>query len=106
MANQSDIKLTKTVVEGAEPGAKRYLLWDSSTKGFGVRIGVSGIKTFVVKYLAEGGGRSAPQRFFTIGQFGPLTVELARKRAKEILASALMGKDPFRTAMPNVGKCG
>ncbi|MAB09438.1 MAG: integrase [Hyphomonas sp.] len=94
MAKQSEIKLTKTVVDAAEPGAKRYVLWDSDTKGFGIRIGVSGVKTFVVKYLAEGGGRSAPQRFFTIGQFGPLTVELARKRAKEIVASALMGKDP------------
>lgn len=94
MAKQSEIKLTKTVVDAAEPRAKRYMLWDSDTKGFGVRIGVSGVKTFVVKYLADGGGRSAPQRFFTIGQFGPLTVELARKRAKEIVASALMGKDP------------
>lgn len=94
MAKQSEIKLTKTVVDGAEPRAKRYMLWDSDTKGFGVRIGVSGVKTFVVKYLAEGGGRNAPQRFFTIGQFGSLTVELARKRAKEIVASALMGKDP------------
>lgn len=94
MAKQSEIKLTKTVVDAAEPRAKRYVLWDRDTKGFGVRIGVSGVKTFIVKYLAEGGGRSAPQRFFTIGQFGPLTVELARKRAKEIVASALMGKDP------------
>ncbi|OYX52367.1 MAG: integrase [Sphingomonas sp. 32-66-10] len=94
MAKQSEIKLTKTVVDAAEPRAKRYMLWDSDTKGFGVRVGVSGVKTFVVKYLAEGGGRNAPQRFFTIGQFGPLTVELARKRAKEIVASALMGKDP------------
>ncbi|OCC23715.1 integrase [Croceicoccus estronivorus] len=94
MAKQSEIKITKKVVDAAEPGAKRYVLWDSDTKGFGVRIGVSGVKTFVVKYLAEGGGRSAPQRFFTIGQFGPLTVELARKRAREIVASVLMGKDP------------
>lgn len=94
MANLSGIKLTKTVVDAAKPRTKRYMLWDNDTKGFGVRVGVSGVKTFVVKYLAEGGGRSAPQRFFTIGQFGPLTVELARKKAKEIVASALMGKDP------------
>ena len=94
MSIPSEVRLTKTLVDASVAGSKRQILWDSETKGFGVRIGLGGQKTFFVKYRAEGGGRTAPQRMFTIGQFGPLTVELARKRAKEILALALTGGDP------------
>ncbi|MDE8652208.1 tyrosine-type recombinase/integrase [Novosphingobium album (ex Liu et al. 2023)] len=90
----SEVKLTKTVIDAAEPREQRYSLWDSELKGFGVRIGVGGVKTFVAKYLAEGGGRRAPQRFYSIGRVGALTVEQARRRAKEIIGAAANGQDP------------
>ncbi|RSU78944.1 integrase [Sphingomonas sp. S-NIH.Pt3_0716] len=90
----SEVKLTRTVINAAEPRERRYSLWDSELKGFGVRIGAGGVKTFVAKYLAEGGGRRAPQRFYSIGRVGALTVEQARRRAKEIIGAAANGQDP------------
>jgi integrase len=43
---------------------------------------------------ANGGGRSATQRVVTIGRFGTLTAEQARKQAKTILGGAATGSDP------------
>lgn len=36
----------------------------------------------------------APERFMTVGRFGTLTVEDARKKARQLLASATVGNDP------------
>jgi integrase len=88
------VLLTKTVVDAAEKAEKRYHLWDSELAGFGLRVEPTGIKTFIAKYRANGGGRSATQRVVTIGRFGKLTADLARKQAKKILASAVIGNDP------------
>lgn len=87
-------RLTKTVVDSAEMTDKRYMVWDSELAGFAVRIEPSGTKSFVVRYRADGGGRTAPQRFVTIGRFGNLTVEEARKEAKKVLGRIAVGEDP------------
>lgn len=94
MASPKSVLITKRLLEASVAQTKRYEIWDSQISGFGVRVGPSGIKTFVVRYRADGGGRSAPKRFISIGRFGALTVELARKRAKEVLAAAALGEDP------------
>lgn len=87
-------RLTKTTIDLAQPRDRRYELWDAELAGFGIRIERSGVKTFVIRYRADGGGRSAPRRFMTVGRFGTLTVEQARKRARELLAAATVGDDP------------
>lgn len=56
--------------------------------------GKSGTKTFVARYRADGGGRTAPRRFATIGRFGVLTVDEARKHARMLLGAAAKGDDP------------
>ena len=94
MASPKSVLITKRLLDASVAQSKRYEIWDSQIPGFGVRVGPSGIKTFVVRYRADGGGRSAPKRFVSIGRFGALTVELARKRAKEVLAAAALGEDP------------
>lgn len=94
MPANSKVRLTKTVVDSAEPTDKRYMVWDSDLAGFAVRIESSGTKTFVIRYRADGGGRSAPQRFVSIGRFGNLTVEEARKEAKKVLGRIAVGEDP------------
>ena len=73
MARRIGVALTKRVVDAAEKKDKRYYLWDSELSGFGLRVETSGAKTFIVRYRAEGGGRSAAQRFVTVGRYGPLT---------------------------------
>ena len=88
------IVLTKRTVDAADVGPKRYDLWDSKLPGFGLRVEASGTKTFIARYRADGGGRSAARRFLTIGRFGTLTVEEARKQAKTVLGAAAKGEDP------------
>jgi integrase len=94
MADQTAIRLSKTVVDAAKAHETRYEIWDNELSGFGVRIAQTGSKTFIIRYRAEGGGRNAPRRFMTVGRFGTLTVEQARKKAKELLAAATVGDDP------------
>ena len=94
MAKRIGVLLTKRVIDAASPKDKRYYVWDSALSGFGVRIGTSGDKTFIVRYRAEGGGRSAAQRFVTVGRYGTLAPEQARKHAKTILGGVAKGDDP------------
>lgn len=94
MAKRIGVLLTKRVVDAAEARNDRYHVWDSLLPGFGLRIEKSGAKTFIVRYRADGGGRTAAQRFVTVGRYGPLTPEQARKRARTILGGVAKGEDP------------
>jgi len=53
------MRLQKRSVDAAAPKDKRYTLWDSDLGGFGVRVEVSGVKSYVVRYRPGSGGRSA-----------------------------------------------
>lgn len=95
--SETIVQLTKRVIDAAQPRDKHYDLWDSDLAGFGIRIGVGGAKSFFIRYRAEGGGRRAPRRHVTIGRYGTaLTVEQARRKAKEQLAQAMVGNDPAK----------
>lgn len=71
------------------PG-KDYSVWDSELAGFGVRIKPSGKKSFQIKYRTESGR----QRKTTLGSYGQLTVEQARKLAQAELGQVAAGQDP------------
>ena len=94
MSKRNGVLLTKTVVDAAEKVDKRYHVWDSELAGFGLRVEPTGAKTFIAKYRANGGGRTATQRVVTIGRFGTLTADQARKQAKRVLGGAAVGSDP------------
>ncbi|GGF15110.1 integrase [Aliidongia dinghuensis] len=94
MAKRVGVLLTKRTVDAAEKKDKRYYVWDSELSGFGLRVETSGAKTFIVRYRAEGGGRTAAQRFVTIGRHGLLTPDAARKQAKVVLGGVAKGEDP------------
>ena len=83
-------KLTQTTVESAvcPEGKKDVLLFDSVTRGFGLRVGKSGTKIFIAQFRTATGVRRA-----VIGPFGVLAVEEARKKAKVILGAAADGRD-------------
>jgi integrase len=88
-------KLDKRTIDGAAPrGAGAYFLWDGELPGFGVRVDPTGGKVFVVRYLAEGGGRGAPQRQKTLGRYGELTLAQARELARDVRAEVRQGGDP------------
>jgi len=90
------MKLTKTVCDKATYQGKGkkgfYAVWDGQLRGFGLRITPSGTKSFIVFYRTGG-----KQRIITIGRFGVLTVDQARKRAQEILVEVTRGNDPAAT---------
>lgn len=94
MAKSEPVKLTKRSVDATQPGEKRYIVWDSELKGFGLRVLPSGVKTYIVIYRAGGGGRNAPQREFTIGRHGPITPDAARAEANRLLGRVRLGGDP------------
>src|SRR5262249_47430372 len=94
MEKRRSARLIKRLVDTAVSRASRYHLWDSELSGFGLRVETSGTKTFIVRYRADGGGRTAPRRFIKIGRFGTLTVDEARRRAKVLLGAAANGEDP------------
>ena len=87
-------RLAKRTLDALEPTDARYTVWDGELKGFGVRVEASGRKTFVVRYRADGGGRRAPLRQVSLGTFGQITAEQARKMAKDALAAVRQGGDP------------
>ncbi len=94
MAKPNSAPVTKRMIDQAEPRDERYHIWDGSLGGFGLRVEASGRKSFILRYRAEGGGRSAPRRFMTIGRYGTLTLDEARKKARLILSAAAIGQDP------------
>jgi integrase len=87
----AEARLTKIVVDKLQPAAKEYVLWCGKLPGFGCRVRTSGTKTFIVQFRV--GGRNSPIRKKTLGTYGKVTVEQARKYAEKYLASAELGED-------------
>lgn len=94
MGEKSKIKLTREVCENATPRDAQYEIWDSELAGFGLRIMPSGLRSFIVRYRAGGGGRTAIRRTYTLGRHGILTIDQARKQGKAILGAVANGQDP------------
>ncbi len=89
---QNGIKLTKTIVDKLEanPGKPQSFFRDDSLKGFALRITASGVKSFIVETRINGKVKRV-----TLGKYGALTVEEARKQAKGLLGSVARGEDPI-----------
>lgn len=87
------MKLTKSSIErlNAQNG-KQVFYRDSALPGFALRITPAGTKSFIVEKRVNGKGRRV-----TIGQYGLITVEEARKKALTILADMAQGHDPAET---------
>lgn len=87
-------KITKRVVDGAEPGEATYLVRDIEVKGFVLVVTRAGAKSYAVDYRF-GSGRGSPKRRLTIGKHGsPWTPETARIEAKRLLTEVAAGRDP------------
>src|SRR6202030_1621119 len=82
-------KLTKRVVETAEPQNRDYLIWDDELPGFGLRVFVSGKRSYLIQYRSAGRSRR-----YTIGLHGVWTPELARKEARIQLGRVAQGDNP------------
>lgn len=84
--------LTKRQIDSfSYSGTGKDIRWDEQLPGFGVRVYPSGKKSFVIQYRMPGQRRSG---FKTLGQYGVLTLDQARKKARRLLADILDGADP------------
>lgn len=89
------VRLTKKKIERVSaPARGETILWDSEVRGLGVRVLPSGQRKFIVR-ARVGRGRKAAVIKPTIGDFGTLSLEAARTRARKIVATAKEGIDPI-----------
>ena len=88
------MKLTKRIIDNvtyAGNAQSRDVRWDLSIPGLGLRIYPSGRKSFVLSYRIAG-----RKRLMTLGNYGTLTLEQARKLAKKHLVEIIDQKDPLQ----------
>lgn len=71
------------------PGKPYIIVWDEALPGFGLRANDGGSRTWVVQYRT--GGKSKRE---TLGRADAVSLDEARKRAKETLARVHLGSDP------------
>ncbi len=82
-------KLTKRAIDALQPDAKDFFVWDSQISGFGVRVMPSGAKTYQAQYRKSGRTRRV-----SLGRHGKITVDEARKLAKDVMGQVAMGDNP------------
>lgn len=84
-------KLTQSFVKSLAPaaGGDQLFYMDDELTGFGLRVSM----TKKVFYLQMRVGRRVLER--KIGEYGPMTVDQARKDALQVKAQLLSGKDPY-----------
>jgi hypothetical protein len=85
--------LNDKILKSLKPAAprQRYTVMDGIVPGFGVRVTDSGHRTFVLVARFPG-GRNPTRR--AIGDYGELTLETARAKARRWLELIQAGKDP------------
>ena len=83
--------LTERTIRDAKPGPKTLIEWDSTVKGFGLRVTATGARAFILNYRIDG-----RERRVTIGRPGEMSLRQARRHAGELLAGIREGADPLR----------
>ena len=84
-------RITKRAVDALAPTDRfEAFLWDDALPGFGVRALATGPKTFVLRYRVADGS----QRRISLGRYGAVTVDQARRLAARFLAEVAAGRDP------------
>lgn len=87
----SGVKLTRRVIDAAQPAPVDVLIWDSEVIGFGLRLKPSGVRSFVFRYRPPNGGND---RKVTFGRYPALSVEEARDAARDLYVQRTRGGDP------------
>ena len=85
-------RVTVGAVKGLTKADNDVFLWDDLRAGFGVKCTPAGKKVFLLQYRMA--GRGSPTRRYTIGAYGPWTVDKAEKEASRLLLLIDQGIDP------------
>ena len=102
MAQAQYRTLSKRVVDRLSVNGKDAIFWDPDLAGFGVRVYPSGKKVFVVQTRAFGRSKRV-----TLGTYGKLTPEQARKNAAAVIARIKKGQPlepPEPAPVPSVAE--
>lgn len=88
-------RLTKAVVDRISPpaAAQPEYYRDTQLTGFALRVTPKGVKSFIVETRIKGKVKRK-----TLGRYGPMTVEQARKSAQKFLGQVAGGADPITEA--------
>src|SRR5262252_3319074 len=87
-------KLTETAVRRAGvPTIGQTMIWDQAVTGFAVRILPGGSRTFWFQYRTSG-GRSGKNRMVRIGSWPTVSLNAARKAARDLAGQVARGQDP------------
>ena len=91
MENNNKVTLTKSLIDKIEApiGKDQVFYRDDKLKGFAVRVTASGVKSFIIETRINGRVKR-----ITLGKYGPLTAEEARKQAKVLLGKIAKGDNP------------
>lgn len=90
-----DKPLTDATARKAKPSEKRYDLYDALLRGFGLRVAVSGTKTWFVMRRINGRMVRA-----TVGRYPELSLAEAREKATGMLARMAEGEHPKASGGP------
>src|SRR5262245_19941983 len=84
------MKLTKKSIDAIKSEATDRIYWDDELRGFGLRVKQSGLRSFLIQFR----NRQGRSRRLTVGNYGRLTPEEARKEARRLLSDVERGIDP------------
>jgi integrase len=85
-------KLTKGSVEEATPvDGKTTIIWDTETRGFGLRVSSGGAKAYILQRRI-----GKKERRMTIGRVDDMTLDKARKEVAKLVAQIVDGIDPVQ----------
>ena len=87
-------KLTETAVRHVGvPTIGQTMIWDQAVTGFAVRILPGGSRTFWFQYRTSG-GRSGKNRMVRVGSWPTVSLNAARKAARDLAGQVARGQDP------------
>ena len=88
------IRISKRTIDALRPRERAFIAYDDDLTGFAVRVSPAGGKTFLIEYRPGSGGRSVRSVRLSLGAYGVLTPDEARRLARDKLSAVRHGKDP------------